>query len=110
MSVIKLYTGGDFALPLTLDVQGVIEDLTGATITAQVVDVVRETVVIPSVTLSDSAEGADWTQGLVVVEIDDTAMTGVTYQGRAYLQLEVLTVGGNVRPYEVPIAVWRSNL
>ena len=104
-----MYTGADFFMDLTLDVGGYIEDLTGATIVARIVDIIRENELLAPVAQLPGTDGADWAAGIVVVALDDTDTASITYQGRSYLQIMVTTAAGAVRPYEIPITIWRAS-
>lgn len=87
---LEVFTADDWEISVTLSKDGVAYDVSTATnISAAVVDNdgINPTTIISAVTLSSGATGADWTNGVVVVEIPN-ASTNVNPQN-AYLEIQV---------------------
>lgn len=61
----------------------------GATIKATLVPLNHGTAYMSAVKLDNAAVGADWDNSLVVVAMADTDTVGITYQGHAYLEIQV---------------------
>ena len=88
MSVIV--TGDDVALPVTLKKDGETFSIdAGATVQASIVLADRSATLIPAVTCSNSAAGADWLNSLVVVEFSSAATGAVTDYVPALVEIQV---------------------
>lgn len=91
---LEVFTGDDWDISITLNKDGAAYDVSTATdISAAVVsdNGIAPTTIIAAATQSSVATGADWANGVVVVEIPN-ASTDVTPQN-AYLEIQV-TLGG----------------
>ena len=87
---LEVFTADDWDISVTLNKDGVAFDVSTATnISAAIVtdNGIAPTTIISAVTLSAVATGADWANGVVVVEIPN-ASTDVTPQD-AYLEIQV---------------------
>jgi len=88
---LEVFTGDDWDISITLKKDGVVYDVSTATdISASVVtdDGTSPTTLVSAVTCSIGATGADWANGLVVVEIPNATTTALSAQ-RAYLEVQV---------------------
>lgn len=91
MAIKELFTGDDWAIAVTLKRNGLAFDVSGATaIKAAIVTDSWEapSQLVADVTLSAGATGADWANGVVVVEVDE-ATTGPLTPQRAFLEIQV---------------------
>ena len=87
---LEVFTADDWAISVTLNKDGAAFDVSTATdISAAIVnnDGTNPTTIISAVTLDSGATGADWANGVVVVEIPN-ASTDVDPQN-AYLEIQV---------------------
>lgn len=92
MSQVLIVAGDDVAQPVRLRRGGVNEALTGATITARLVTEDR-TVLIDWTAQASGAAGADWANGLVVVEFPAAATAALDRAAKHYLYIRVLKAG-----------------
>ncbi len=95
MPPFERFTGDDWEFSLTLKVNGTVYDVSTATdISVAIIssDTPNASVLISAPALSSGAAGADWTNGVVVVEIP-AADTGITQYGTRYLELQVTMDG-----------------
>jgi hypothetical protein len=93
--MLEVFTGDDWDIAVTLKKDGSPFDVSTATaIEAAIVstDDRGVEVLVPAVTLDSGATGADWANGVVVVEIP-SASTGSLSSGAAYIEIQV-TMGG----------------
>jgi len=86
----QVVTGDDvlFSVQLYKDGEAFVID-PGATVEAMFVSLDRTTVYTAAIAQSSGATGADWATATVVVSMADTVTSAVTYQGRAYLAIQV---------------------
>jgi len=86
----QVVTGDDvlFSVQLYKDGAAFVID-PGATVEAMFVSLNRTTAYTAAISQSSGATGADWSTALVVVSMSDTVTAAVTYQGRAYLEIQV---------------------
>lgn len=75
-----------------------------ATIKASLIDATKTSELIADTTLSSSATGADWTNGLVAVDFT-AAQTTSLVPGKAFIELAI-TIGGKKLPVNhVPVEI-----
>ena len=89
------YTGDDWDIFATLKRNGLVEDVSTATdISAAIVssDDANAKLLIDAPTQNSGAAGADWANGIVVVEIP-RANTAITTYGKVYLELQITKDG-----------------
>jgi len=92
---VELFTDDDWDIEYTVKKDGAAYDVSAATnISASVVDSdgIDPQTVIAAVTCDSGATGADWANGVVIIEIP-AASTGVTTLGQVFIELQV-TLGG----------------
>jgi len=90
MSVIV--TGDDVALPVTLKKDGATFTIDpGATVQASIISVDRSVALIPAVTCSNAATGADWANSLLIVAFTSTETAAIldANLGAALLEIQV---------------------
>jgi hypothetical protein len=90
----------DFTIEVTKDHLPV--DLTGATISASIVDVNRFSTVVANVAQSSLTTGANWPLGIVVASFSATETATVVSDGRYQIMLHI-TQGGRTFTYVSPI-------
>lgn len=86
----QVITGDDVLFPVQLYKDGeafVIDP--GATVEAMFVSLDHNTAYTAAIAQSSGTTGADWPTAVVVVSMADTVTSSVTYQGRAYLEIQV---------------------
>jgi len=88
--LLEVFTGDDWDIQFTVNKNKVVYDVSTATdISASIVDSdgINPTTIISAVTCSSGATGADWANGVVIIEIPNGS-TGVDPQN-AYVELQV---------------------
>jgi hypothetical protein len=88
----EYFTGDDWTINVTLKKNGVVFDASSATsVKAAVVSLVgnEPTEQIPETTQNEAASGADWTNGLIVVEFAAAATDNVKKYGSLQLEVQV---------------------
>lgn len=86
----QIVTGDNVALSVTLKKNNatfVIDS--GATVKASLVSFNHSTSYTLEITQSAAATGADWANSLVIVEFAPGDTSAITYQGKAYLEIQV---------------------
>jgi hypothetical protein len=79
-------------------------DLTGATVKASLIDATKANELITDTVLLDSAENADWPNGLIAVDFT-AAQTTALVPGKAFIEIAI-TLGGKKLPVNhVPVEV-----
>ncbi|PUB82382.1 MAG: hypothetical protein DBP02_15120 [gamma proteobacterium symbiont of Ctena orbiculata] len=84
-----IVTGDDVELAVTLKKAGATFDMAGATIHARIVKKDNSGVITASVEQSEAANGADWANSRLILEIPTTETSGITYQGPALIEIQV---------------------
>jgi hypothetical protein len=90
----EYFTGDDWTIPVTLKKNGSVFDVSGGTVTAAVVKLNGDTptVLIDDTVQSEVATGADWTNGIVIVEFAK-ANTDISTTGDHWLEVQVEKAG-----------------
>lgn len=97
-------SGYDFSRRFQVTLDGIAENLTGATIVAVLKNQAKSAELIADTAQSSGSTGANWPTGQVVVAFPKTATTSLTPQ-IAWLEIGI-TVGGEKLPAEdVPIVI-----
>jgi len=98
MQLPKIVTGDDAVISVTIYTGDEVESIPGtATIMAALVDVCHENKLHTNdVEQFSTADGADWTNGVVVIEIPSAETSTVTHQGSALVEIQI-TEAGKVR-------------
>ena len=93
MTTPVIVTGDDIDFSVTLQLAGSAASFNVGspqdTIKARLVSLDRKRTYTEEATLDPSAVGADWANGVVIVEMAASATDGVTYQGPAYCEIQV---------------------
>ena len=97
-------SGYDAAIPVRIRVGGVNEPLTGYTIKACLKDRAKLVELITDTVQSSSADGADWTNGLLIVEFPLTATGGLTPDS-AWIEIAVIRNGKRLPVNDVPVTI-----
>lgn len=87
-----IVTGDDVAIPVTLSINGVAVDLSGATIKANLVSK-DHTVkfMLTDTAQSEAHPNADWVNGVVVIEFAAADTGAITEIGKCLIEIEVAT-------------------
>jgi len=89
------FTGDDWNVQVTLKKDGVATDVSAASaIEASIVDSdgIAPATLVAAVTCDSGATGADWANGIVIVEIPNASTTSLDPQN-AYMEIQVTTAG-----------------
>jgi hypothetical protein len=91
MSTRKIVTGDDIRFPLQITMNGANMDFSTATaVKVNLVSKNHNTRYMASdVTLDKTWTGAAWSTGLAIIRIPGTATSGITAQGRAFLEVQI---------------------
>lgn len=90
LGINEYLSGDDWEIPVTFTKKNNAWDVSGATIKAAVVDTSKSArvQVISDTTLNENAIGADWANGLVIVEFTSAQTTGVA-SGKYAIEVQV---------------------
>ena len=87
---IEVVSGDDVVIAATLKKGGATFTIDpGATVTAMLVSLNHDTAYTAEIAQSSATSGADWSNSLVVVVMGASETAGITYQGNAYLEVQV---------------------
>jgi hypothetical protein len=105
-----IVTGDNVALAVTLTKNraAFVIDPTD-TVQAALVSSDHKTAYTEPLDQSDAAPGADWAEGVLIVEIPGTATEDITYQGLALLEIQV-TAGGVNTTWFVPVKIIKGQI
>lgn len=106
-----IVTGDNVALAVTLTKNGAAFAIdTADTVKAALVSTDHKTAYTAApIVQSAAAPGADWTNGVVIVEIPGTATEPIAYQGLALLEIQVTASGVNTTWF-VPVKVIKGQI
>lgn len=87
----SFFTGDDWELTITIRKNGVAFDASSGTINAAVVQVIggRPTTIIAATAQSEVATGADWANGVIIVEFASAATGTVNVYDNLFIELQV---------------------
>lgn len=95
MSRSIVFSGDEWAIPVVLTQEGVAVDVSSATEIKALIsdgDGIAPNILVAEVTLSISATGADWANGIVVAEFTAASTAALTTQP-AYIEVQVTLLG-----------------
>lgn len=86
----KYFTGDDWDINVTLKLNGVVYDASGATIKAALIRYIQgvPTQTIADTTMSSGATGADWTNGIIVLEFPAASTATVDFYTRYDVEIQ----------------------
>ena len=86
----EIVSGDDVVIYATLKKGGSTFSIDpGATVTAMLVSLNHETAYTAEIAQSAATQDADWANSLVVVVMGEADTASITYQGHAYLEIQV---------------------
>lgn len=98
--MLEVFTGDDWDIIITLKRDGAVYNVsTASAISAALVsdDGPAPSTVVAAVSCSSGTSGADWANGVVVIEIPNATTAALTAQ-RAYVEIQV-TIGGKKKTW-----------
>ena len=96
MSTRTIITGDDTRFPLQITMDGDALDFsTASDVKVNLVSRNHATqYMLSDVTLDSAWEGSDWATGLAIVRIPGTSTAAITFQGKAYLEVQITMQDG----------------
>lgn len=90
MSAPVIVTGDDVRFPVTMTVDDAAYDASGATsVKAALVSADRTTKLTGDIVQDAGASGADWANGVIMIEMDATDTADITDYGAAIIEVQV---------------------
>jgi len=89
MDYANIVTGDNVVVPVTLKKNGVVFDMSGATVKVRLISTDHESVYTGEITQNEAATGADWANSLVILELAPADTSGISFQGNALIEIQV---------------------